>query len=74
MRYQRRAEFQSLLQKALAVDPDVRPEMRLVNLVAQRRARWLLSRTDELFLEGAAGQSGDAGTRRRGDTETENPN
>ena len=32
------------------VDPDVRPEWRLVNLVMQRRARWLLSRIDDLFL------------------------
>ena len=27
-----------------------RPEWRLANLVMQRRARWLLSRADELFL------------------------
>jgi predicted anti-sigma-YlaC factor YlaD len=44
------AEFQSLLQSALAINPDSRPEWRLVNLVMQRRARWLLSRADELFL------------------------
>jgi predicted anti-sigma-YlaC factor YlaD len=43
-------EFKSLLERALAVDPDAKPEWRLVNLVAQRRARWLLSRTEELFL------------------------
>ena len=30
--------------------PGAKPEWRLVNLVMQRRARWLLSRTDELFL------------------------
>jgi len=41
------------LQQALAVDADGRPEMRLANLVAQRRARWLLARVDDLFLEGA---------------------
>lgn len=48
---QNRAEFDSLLKKALAVDPDARPEWRLSNLIMQRRARWLLSREDELFLE-----------------------
>ncbi len=48
---QDRGEFEALLQKALAVDPDARPEWRLSNLIEQRRARWLLSREDELFLE-----------------------
>ena len=43
-------EFESLLKRALAIDPDVRPEWRLENLIMQRRARWLLSRTDQLFL------------------------
>lgn len=47
---QDRAEFQALLQRALAIDPEARPEWRLANLVMQRRARWLLSRTDELIL------------------------
>jgi predicted anti-sigma-YlaC factor YlaD len=48
---QNRAEFQSLLQQALAVNPDARPKWRLSNLIMQRRARWLLSREDELFLD-----------------------
>jgi predicted anti-sigma-YlaC factor YlaD len=48
---QDRAEFESLLGRALAVDPDVRPEWRLANLVAQRRARWLLGRLAILFAE-----------------------
>lgn len=48
---QNREEFQSLLQRALNIDPDQRPEGRLANLVAQRRARWLLGRIDELFLD-----------------------
>lgn len=43
-------EFKSLLEQALAVDPDKSPELRLVNLVMQRRARWLLGRMDDLFL------------------------
>lgn len=48
---QNRAEFESLLQQALAINPDARPEWRLGNLIMQRRARWLLSRVDELFLD-----------------------
>lgn len=50
VRGQNLAEFKELLGRALAIDPDARPEWRLVNLVMQRRARWLLTRTDELFL------------------------
>lgn len=48
---QDRKEFESLLNRALAVDPDARPGWRLANLVAQRRARWLLGRTELLFAE-----------------------
>jgi predicted anti-sigma-YlaC factor YlaD len=48
---QDRVGFESLLKQALAVDPDRRPEWRLSNLIMQRRARWLLSREDTLFLE-----------------------
>lgn len=48
---QDRAEFERLLKQALAVDPDTEPEARLANLVMQRRARWLLARTDELFAQ-----------------------
>ena len=47
---QDRKEFQTLLERALAVDVNAKPEYRLANLVAQRRARWLLSRIDDLFL------------------------
>ena len=55
---QNRQEFESLLQQALAVDPDKQLEWRLSNLIMQRRARWLLSREDELFLDaGATGSS-----------------
>lgn len=46
---QQRAEFEKLLNQALAIDADQMPETRLANLVMQRRARWLLSRMDELF-------------------------
>jgi hypothetical protein len=51
---QNRAEFQQLIEKALAIDPDKKPDSRLANLIAQRRARWLQGRIDELFLEAAA--------------------
>lgn len=47
---QDRAEFESLLQRALEVDPNTKPEWRLNNIVMQHRARWLLSREDDLFL------------------------
>jgi predicted anti-sigma-YlaC factor YlaD len=47
---QDRAEFESLLQRALAVDADAAPASRQMNLLAQRRARWLLGRADELFF------------------------
>ena len=48
---QNRAEFEELLKKALAIDPDAVPELRLANTLSQRRAAWLLARADELFLE-----------------------
>lgn len=48
---QDRAQFEQLLQQALAVDADARPQYRLANLIMQRRARWLLTRTDQLIAE-----------------------
>lgn len=48
---QDRKEFVALLNRALAVKADARPERRLVNLLMQRRARWLLERADDLILE-----------------------
>ena len=50
VRNQNLAEFKDLLNRALEIDPDAKPEWRLVNLLMQRRARWLLSRADELFF------------------------
>jgi tetratricopeptide (TPR) repeat protein len=44
-----RAEFERLLRAALAIDPCRRPAIRLANLIAQKRARFLLSRADRLF-------------------------
>jgi predicted anti-sigma-YlaC factor YlaD len=48
---QQRAEFERLLKQALSIDVDRHPENRLANLVSQRRARWLLARTERLFSE-----------------------
>ena len=50
---QNRTEFEALLKRALAIDVNAEPEYRLANLIMQRRARWLLQRTDDLFLEDA---------------------
>ncbi len=47
---QDRHQFRQMLRRALAVDPETTPEDRLANILAQRRARYLLAREDELFL------------------------
>jgi predicted anti-sigma-YlaC factor YlaD len=47
---QNAAEFNALIQRALDIDPEVDPANRLVNLLAQRRARWLAGRTEELIF------------------------
>jgi hypothetical protein len=39
-----------LIARVLAIDPDGHKEARLANLVAQRRARWLQSQREKLFL------------------------
>jgi predicted anti-sigma-YlaC factor YlaD len=44
-------EFRALLDAALAVNPDVEPSQRLVNLLAQRRALWLNTKIPDLFLD-----------------------
>jgi predicted anti-sigma-YlaC factor YlaD len=46
-----KAEFQNMLRQALRVDINASPENRELNLAVQRRARWLLSRTDKFFPE-----------------------
>ena len=48
---QNRSEFHELLEKALAVDPDRDSTQRLANLITQRRARFLLTREDDFFLD-----------------------
>jgi len=45
-----RACFEDALHKALQVNPDAVPERRLVNLVMQRRAAWLLTQLDRRFI------------------------
>jgi len=52
---QNRGEFEELLTQALAVDADRKPEWRLQNILAKRRAQWLLSHADDLFIESHAG-------------------
>jgi predicted anti-sigma-YlaC factor YlaD len=51
VRNQDKAAFEELLQKALAIDPDAEPSARLQNMILQKRARWLLEQTNELFAE-----------------------
>jgi predicted anti-sigma-YlaC factor YlaD len=51
VRRQDAAEFRMLLERALAIDVDVHERLRLANLVAQKRARWLLGRMEDLILE-----------------------
>ena len=48
---QDKKEFVRLLDKVLAFDVDSDPDHRLVNMIAQRRARWLMSRTQDLFVD-----------------------
>lgn len=48
---QDRAGFVASANQALAVNLEDSPDLRLVNALAQKRARWLLGRLDELFLE-----------------------
>ena len=54
---QDRAEFERLLRQALEVDPNKEPRLRLANMIAQRRARHLLARIDELILDMEGDQS-----------------
>jgi predicted anti-sigma-YlaC factor YlaD len=47
---QKKKEFEQLLNEALAIDlGKTPPEQKLANVLSQRRAKWLLSRVDELF-------------------------
>ncbi|MDH3229842.1 MAG: TRAP transporter TatT component family protein [Alphaproteobacteria bacterium] len=44
------AEFRALLDEARAIDPDAKPDSRLLNIIAQERADWLETQIPELFL------------------------
>jgi predicted anti-sigma-YlaC factor YlaD len=44
-----RAGFEEMLRQALRININTWPEHRQLNLLMQRRARWLLSRADKLF-------------------------
>lgn len=46
-----RKEFEALLKQALAVDLNAAPDDRLANVINQRRAKWLLGRIDDLFVD-----------------------
>lgn len=48
---QDRSEFLALVEQVLEFDVSAYPENRLLNILAQRRARWLQDTVDELFLE-----------------------
>ena len=50
VRNQDAAEFRALLGKALAVDVDADPANRLVNIIDQRKAAWMLAHIDDYFL------------------------
>jgi predicted anti-sigma-YlaC factor YlaD len=48
---QNRDEFVKLLEQAVAIDPEKNPSARLPALIAQKRARHLLARVDDLFVQ-----------------------
>jgi hypothetical protein len=51
VREQNLVEFRTLLEAALAIDPDKVPTLRLANTLAHHRAQWLMSRIPDLFIE-----------------------
>lgn len=44
-------EFKRLLKGALQIDPDQEPQYRLLNIITQRKARWLLKNIEDYFLD-----------------------
>lgn len=48
---QNAAEFKDLLGRVLAFDTDSSPKNRLVNILNQRKARWLLAHISDYFVE-----------------------
>jgi predicted anti-sigma-YlaC factor YlaD len=57
VRTQKRAEFEELLHRALAIDPATHPESRIENQLAQHHARWLLAHAGDLFLNTTEGET-----------------
>jgi hypothetical protein len=51
LREQNLVEFKTLIEAALAVDPDREPSLRLVNTIARQRAEWLRARLPDLFFD-----------------------
>jgi len=68
---QDRAEFQRLLEKSLTFDPDALPAQRLATIVLQRKARALLDRQDEFFLDDAVAPDEDPDTTAPDTTQTQ---
>lgn len=54
---QDRKEFESSLNRALAMDVNTKSQWRLANLIMQRRARWLLTQEDNLIENDAEPQT-----------------
>ncbi len=63
VRRQDAGRFRSLLERALAIDPDAHEDIRLANVIARRRARWLLDHEDDLFLGPGSREDDTGGTR-----------
>jgi TRAP transporter T-component len=59
---QDRAEFVRLLEHALTFDPDRDPRQRLATIVLQRKAKALLARQDEFFLDDVSPTEADTTT------------
>jgi predicted anti-sigma-YlaC factor YlaD len=64
VREQDAVAFRTALDRALAVDTASAREDRLANLLAQRRARWLVAHQDDLILAGASDGPADETTER----------
>lgn len=54
VREQNVAEFRSLLATVVSLRPETNHQFRLINTIARRRAEWLQSRIDDLFLDSAS--------------------
>ena len=47
---QNKSKFLELLKSIVVFDADQHRDFRLANLIAQRRAEWLLTQVDDLFF------------------------